>query len=127
MPLHQSLLPGSRQLWLLAGGAGAIALAAGLVGLFYRARKRRGKQAAVALYRYPAHVTPFNLLLLLKRIQEDASQRLAASERASLSQTVSELERRHFAPQTQHTNGEDLQSILDRWLSRVGATPTAPR
>jgi hypothetical protein len=124
--LRQSLLPGRHQLWILAGSAAAIALVGVAAGLLWRLR-RRATPAAVAAYRYPAHVTAFNLLLLLKRIQEDSSQRLAESERVSLSQTVAELERRHFAPHTQHTNGEDLHRILERWLSRVGVAPLVRR
>jgi hypothetical protein len=127
VPLRRSLLAGSRQLWVWGAAAGAIVLLGAVAGILYRVRRRQAGLTPVAAYSYPAHVTAFNLLLLLRRIQADASQRLAESERASLSQTVAELERRHFAPQAQHTNGEDLRGILDRWMARVGVSPVAPR
>ena len=84
-------------------------------------RIRRGRATStVDHYRRPRDLTPFNLLVFLKRIYSDDQLPLTDNERKSLVNTIGDLERQYFAPDTRPSaTSEDLEKVLADWLPRA--------
>ena len=124
VPLTRPVSPAGLGYWLVG-----IALAlTGAIGYGTWRWNRRLQSAKLlprhATYHSPQRLTPFTLLLLLKRIAGDVTLRLSPADAAELSQTIARLEQRHFAGQD--SNGDslsdrrmehDLRPVLDHWLA----------
>jgi hypothetical protein len=119
VPLRTTLT--GRQIGLWVGGGIAIAalLAIGL-GLWAYARRRGRVQHAGPRYHRPDPLTPFNLVVLLKRIQGDGVVALSQGERDSLAVTIAELEQRYFHRSAAAAPPADLSAVVDRWLKAAG-------
>ena len=107
--------PASKWPWI-AGGMVVLLLGFGA----WRLAKRDNGQATVPAYRVPDICTPFAVIDLLRRIDADRPKSLAATYRDELQGTIRELERVHFAPDTEQANGHgDLQAIARNWIGKV--------
>jgi hypothetical protein len=114
-PLHWPVLQSAHP-WLWAT-VGAICLVLIVVSGAYVARGRRGPVPAPA-YCIPERVTPFGLIALLRRIEQDPALELSTSERRDLSDTLAQIERQFF---TSRDNGalHDLEPICRHWVRRA--------
>jgi hypothetical protein len=90
------------------------------VGLFFLLRQPKSQAATVVTpYALPAHVTPFTVLSLLRRMEQDGQLGLPSTRRGELTLAIQELERRFFGPGAE-TNGQaDLERIAREWVGRV--------
>ena len=80
---------------------------------------RSGKTAAVeqvAAYTLPAQVTPFTVLNLLRRMEQDHQLPMPVERRDELARAIRELEQDYFGPAGE-TNGQaNLERIAREWL-----------
>jgi hypothetical protein len=90
------------------------------VGLYFLLRPAAHQPTtAVTSYALPPHITPFTVLTLLRRIEQDEGLALPSSRRAELGLVIHEVERRFFGPGAE-TNGQaDLERIAREWVSRA--------
>lgn len=103
----------SRWPWFVAGG-GLVALS-GL--LLARAIRRRRAAAPAAVETMPEKLTPFTVLALLKKIEDNNGFDFQTKE--ELDTAIRSLERHYFA----EANGEnhvDLKAVAERWLAGSG-------
>jgi hypothetical protein len=104
--------------WIIGAAIRAAVLAVALAGLvWWRRRERRGDVASA--YAAPAGLTPFSLIQLLKRMHADARLSWSDRERATLSQTICDLEDRYFARGEAPAESGELATVLNRWLPRT--------
>ena len=116
----------ARQIGLWIGvGSGAVVLLAIALGIVIYVRRRHRREIAGPRYHRPDPLTPFNLVVLLKRIQGDGLISLSAGERDSLGQAIADLEHCYFhraaaagteVPAGRLRSAADLSALLDRWL-----------
>ncbi len=117
----------ARRTWLWLGlGLGSLLLAVA-VAMVCRFRLRRSQQADGPVYGRPDPLTPFSLLVLLRRIHGDLAPDLPAGERRDLAETIDDLEQQFFRAGAETSEAPDLGAVLDRWLRRTanGRTQTA--
>jgi hypothetical protein len=103
--------------WLWPAIGGAVLLAVLLLAVVL-ARRRATTTLARPSYRQPDQVTPFAVISLLRRMQQDHSLPLTAAERQSLRETLEELDE-HFFVRNAPQNGLDLEPICRRWIERA--------
>jgi len=104
-----------RPFWPWLAGALAAAAIVALAAWVYR--RRRQPVATVPQYRRPDPLTPFNLVVLLRRIGNDEAVRLALDQRQALQQTIDDLERQYFCAPAASSHGPELAAVLDHWLA----------
>jgi hypothetical protein len=111
----------ARQIGLWIGGGIAVAAIAALAvwAWLYASRRRRVEHAGPKYHR-PDPLTPFSLVVLLKRIHSDGVIALSEGERKSLAATIADLEQRYFQRSTAAAAPADLSALLDRWLKAAG-------
>jgi hypothetical protein len=119
VPLRTAIAARQFGLWLGVGTACASLLAIGLALWIYLRRRRRVAIAGPKYHR-PDPLTPFSLVVLLKRIQGDDLVPLSQAERDSLGQTIVDLEQRYFHRSAVPAAPADLSALLDRWLKVTG-------
>jgi len=96
-------------LWLIAGGLVLFSLlAVGAVFLLLRKPKFRQGPAL----ELPGRLTPFTVLGLLQRVQQQ--YRLSEAQRAELAQALTALERHYFAGESQGEN--NLRALAEHWV-----------
>jgi hypothetical protein len=90
------------------------------IGLYFLLRQPKGEAVVVLTpYTLPPHVTPFTVLSLLRRMEQDGQLSLPPTRRGELTLAIEELERRFFGPGAE-TNGQaDLERIAREWVSRA--------
>jgi len=114
VPLRVPLLQQALWPWL----AGAVACAVLAVGAVIVYRRRRGRTAVQGpRYRRPERLTPFSLVVLLRRIHDDQGLPLPEAERHALAAAIDGLERRYFSPSASPPAVEDLTALVDHWLA----------
>jgi hypothetical protein len=102
--------------WILSGLVFALCGAA----LYFLLRTTRGPVAEeAALYTLPTHVTPFTVLNLLRRMEQDARLALPPDRRAELAQTIREMEHRFFGPCAESNGQADLERLAREWVGRA--------
>jgi hypothetical protein len=123
IPLHLAASPRQISLWAGAVAAIVLALAIAIAIVLYAVRRRR-TAAAGPRYRRPEPLTPFNAVVLLKRIQSDRALAISETERRALGETIADMEYRYFhraaAPSARKDIVDDLSPVLDRWLKMAG-------
>ncbi len=84
-------------------------------------RYRRGwaKAADGPLYRRPDPLTPFNVLVLLRRMHADRALDVTAGRHDELGETIEDIQQRFFERSEEEVESSDLTSVVDRWLSRA--------
>ena len=113
-PLSAPVL--GRRMWPWIGAAIAAGLAvAAAAALVWRRIRRRG--TARAQYRRPDPMTPFNSIVLLRRIAADEALPLSGEERQSLGATIEQLQETHFGRLGGSSSSVELTAVLDRWLA----------
>ncbi len=119
VPLRVSLLPGLAWWWTGCGLAGLLLLGVGTAAI--RRYRRRRRQVAAPAYRRPDPLTPFNLIVLLKRIHSDGCLELAPQVRDELAATIGGLQRRFFTPDGAPGDAAvpDLTTLTDQWLAHA--------
>ena len=130
VPLRSFVLP-RRTWWWLAGLLAGAALI-GLVAVVAVRFRRRTRQVAGPAYRQPDPLTPFNLVVLLKKIHGDQQLGLATQEQDDLAGTIGRLEQHFFGPNGQPDEAAvpDLATLAGRWLARAshnGSAATAEK
>jgi hypothetical protein len=120
VPLRRGLLAGRgwQSLAVAAASVGGLLLVLVVVRLVVR--RRRQNVSPQARYHRPARLTPFNLVVLLKRIYRDDVLALSPAERAGLGETIESLERDYFGAPAPSAVERDLEPLLNRWLARAG-------
>lgn len=99
--------------------AGAVFLGCG-VGLYFLLRPAQGAAIEQApAYVLPAQLTPFTVLNLLRRMEQDARLTLPADRRTELAQSIRDLERRHFGPGAETNGRTDLERLAREWVGRT--------
>jgi hypothetical protein len=90
------------------------------VGLYFVLRSPKGEVTAVMMpYTLPGQITPFTVLGLLRRMEQDGQLSLPPARRGELSLAIQDLERRFFGPGAE-TNGQaDLERVAREWVERV--------
>jgi hypothetical protein len=112
--LHWPALAASRR-WLWPAISLAVLTVVVIIGVAV-ARRRTSTKPAVAAYRLPEQVTPFSAITMLRRMRDDATLPLSASERAHLGETLAELDEQFFV-RGADGDSADLEPICRRWLS----------
>jgi hypothetical protein len=110
------LQPASYRGWMLSGVMFAICG----VALFFLLRTKQGPVAEeAALYALPAHVTPFTVLNLLRRMEQDARLSLPPDRRSELAQTIRDMEQRFFGRGPETNGHSELERLAREWVSRA--------
>jgi hypothetical protein len=114
------LRPANYAGWVLSG----VVFVLCVVGLFLLLRQAPGGAIApAAAYAMPAQVTPFTVLNLLRRMEQDTRLGLPTDRRTELAQAIRDLEQRYFGPRGE-TNGQaDLERLAREWVGRTGFQP----
>ena len=69
----------------------------------------------------PDELSVFSVCALFRSIQADQALKLNEADRQQLSESVSELEQAHFAPDGTALNKDVLRQRAETWLSKVNA------
>jgi hypothetical protein len=102
--------------WMLAG---AVLAGAALLGVYHRTRRQTATAVEAPEYVLPEQVTPFTVLALLKRMQQDSRLALGAERRSELGQTIGELEKHFFGRPGANGPQPDLEQTARQWLMVV--------
>jgi hypothetical protein len=114
VPLHLPLLQRPVWAWLAAM---LVSLGSAIVGGTILCRRRRRVAAHAPRYRRPQRLTPFSLLVLLRRLHDDETLALSQEQLGALDKAIEDLQRQYFGRQPPSADGMDLATILDRWLA----------
>jgi hypothetical protein len=110
------LRPANHRGWILSGIVAVFCSA----GLFFLLRPTKPVLAdEAAFYSLPAHVTPFTVLNLLRRMEHDARLSLPPDHRVELAQTIREMEQRFFGPCAESNGQSDLERLAREWVGRA--------
>jgi hypothetical protein len=116
---HEYSGPARVWLWVLGSSVvGAMAVMAIVLALVVRRRPR-----AAAGLPLPATLTPFTLLVFLRRVRQGG--KVPVSERDELDHIIADLERRYFADEAGASGAPNLREMAERW-ARAGALRTHP-
>jgi len=96
---------------------GVIALTAAGLWLWSRKRKVATAVTETPVYSIPGHITPFTVLNLLRRMNEDQRLTLTAEQRRELAGTIEDLQKRFFSRATQADAAPGLEQIARQWLA----------
>ena len=110
---------GTSRRWMYVTIAATVLIAAGAVAMIIRRRRGKPVKQEIARYNLPAHVTPFTVIDLLKRIEHDDGVGLSAGEREQLTREIMTLQERFFSA---HANGDtppDLTAVASQWVRQV--------
>jgi hypothetical protein len=105
--------------WWLWGPLAAIVLV-GIGGFVWRAtRQTEGRAAEIFAYDLPPHITPFSVLSLLRRMEQDSKLRLGEERRRELAQTIHDLEKHFFSRRDHNGSSPELEEIAREWVSQT--------
>jgi len=101
--------------WYIGGGA-----AFAMIGFFIaRSRRRPAAVETAAVFELPATITPFSMIGLLRKIQQEKGAALSSELQGDLTKTIADLESRYFAPSAGTDSECDLGTIGRRWIEAV--------
>jgi hypothetical protein len=108
--------PAQATRWILPG----VLFIGCVAGLFLLLRpKKTDPAAARAAYTLPPQLTPFTVLNLLRRMEQDQRLGMPGDRRSELAMAIRQLEERYFG-RTGETNGQsDLERLAREWVSRA--------
>ena len=116
---------GTSKRWMYATIAAVVVIIAAALALLVRRRRRKPIEQTVHAYNVPAHVTPFTVIDLLKRIEHDAGLGLSPQHREQLTREILQLQERFFSPAAPAPaapagpNGDaapDLAAVASQWV-----------
>jgi hypothetical protein len=116
VPLRAGAFSG--RAWVVPLVAVIVVVASAIV--VFRRTRRRFAAPAGPCYRRPEPLTPFTLLVLLRRINQDQSVTLAEADRRSLEESIAGMERQFFERAAESSVALELAAVADRWLTAVG-------
>jgi hypothetical protein len=100
--------------------AGGVVIAGGGVALLWWLRRKvHTPETRSPTYSLPAHITPFAVIQLLRRMESDASLQLGETPKTELLKTIRELEVHYFDRSKNHHAEPDLASIGREWVDRT--------
>jgi hypothetical protein len=102
--------------WKTAGAVvGLILIIAAAIVITRRGAKKPVEAAAA--YALPSQVTPFTVLNLLRKMNDDHALNLPADRRRDLAQTIASLEKKYFGPGAETNHETELEQIARQWVA----------
>ncbi|MFN0069550.1 MAG: hypothetical protein ACKVYV_18180, partial [Limisphaerales bacterium] len=103
--------------WWWFWALGGVGLGAAAFRVWLRRRPAAAETVAAPAYMVPGEVTPFSVLRLLRRMEADAGLALSSEQRQEIGASISNLQRRYFAPGAETDHRADLRALAERWVA----------
>jgi len=116
VPLDGGRFTTKTNLWMFAVAGGIAVLV--VVGFLLRRFLTPAATDSQHAYQMPTELTPFSLVVMLKRMHADPRLSFSAADRSSLGTTIEQLELRFFSGR-ETSEAVDLRAVLDPWLART--------